>query len=53
MSDDAIAWAISPPIVPAPTTAALETNILRAILRNQGVRAAGRLLIAGRLILFT
>ena len=27
MSDEAIAWAISPPIVPAPTTAALETNI--------------------------
>ena len=27
MSDAAIAWAISPPIVPAPTTAALKTNI--------------------------
>ena len=27
MSDEAIACAISPPIVPAPTTAALKTNI--------------------------
>src|SRR4029078_5278901 len=27
MSAAAIAWAISPPIVPAPTTAALKTNI--------------------------
>ena len=34
MSDEAIACAISPPIVPAPTTAALKTNIRFQILRE-------------------
>jgi hypothetical protein len=34
MSDEAIACAISPPIVPAPTTAALKTNIELGDLRS-------------------
>ena len=31
MPADAITWAISPPMVPAPTTAALKTNIARRL----------------------
>ena len=40
MSDEAIACAISPPIVPAPTTAALETNIRLEILRDSRGKSA-------------
>src|SRR4051812_21943171 len=36
MSAAAIAWAISPPIVPPPTTAAFDTNIGLAFLRGVG-----------------
>src|SRR5579859_3852401 len=38
MSALAIAWAISPPIVPAPTTAALNTNTARKLPHARGAR---------------
>src|SRR3954453_18159275 len=45
MSADAITWAISPPIVPAPTTAALNTNKVPPVpeLRGRGAYLAVRL----------
>src|ERR671936_3077023 len=42
-SAEAITWAISPPIVPAPSTAALNTNIGRQAI---GRRAEGALRLA-------
>jgi hypothetical protein len=36
----AITWAISPPIVPAPTTAALNTNTLLKLLVVEGAAVA-------------
>src|SRR3954470_865834 len=39
---EAMTWAISPPIVPAPTTAALNTNTLAELLRCRWERPGGR-----------
>ena len=40
MPAEAITWAISPPMVPAPTTAALNTNIGRRLTKKNRAQPA-------------